>query len=146
MKKLVVPALVVIGGVSYMKLPMDGHMQSTGLSLPSMNIGPVASLTGLISWMLPGQSSAATNLDESINGNTARGIDPGLSKGAEPRIPPELMRFMNPSLLTNTPTGTQDLSPEARVALQRIMVQARANPTAFKEQLAAMTKTSHGQQ
>jgi hypothetical protein len=43
--------------------------------------------------------------------------------------------FVNASLLTTTPSGTQDLSPEARIVLQQIIARTRANPSAFKEQL-----------
>jgi hypothetical protein len=55
-------------------------------------------------------------------------------------VPPELTRFVNPSLLTSNPTGTQNLSPESQAALQQIIARVRANPSAFKEQLSAVAK------
>ena len=70
-----------------------------------------------------------------------------LAKGADLRnIPPELLKFITPSLLTTTPTGTKDLSPAARLALRQIMTQARANPAAFKEQLGVVARSLRGQQ
>ncbi|MSP02592.1 MAG: hypothetical protein EXR07_16315 [Acetobacteraceae bacterium] len=69
----------------------------------------------------------------------------GVAKGGEFTIPPELLKFMTPSLLTTAPAGTQSLSPVAQQALQQIMAQARANPTAFKDQFGGVAKTLRGQ-
>ena len=70
----------------------------------------------------------------------------GIAKGGEPNIPPELLRLVNLSLLTTTPTGTHDLSPASRLALQQIMAQARANPAAFKAQSGSVANAPRGQQ
>jgi hypothetical protein len=61
-------------------------------------------------------------------------------------VPPELERFMTPSLLKTMPPGVQDLSPASRLALRQIVAQARANPAVFLARLGAVTKVSRGQQ
>jgi hypothetical protein len=71
---------------------------------------------------------------------------PGAGKSGQLTIPPELERFMSPSLLTTSPAGTRGLSPDSRLALRQIVAQARANPAAFMAQLNAVAKASRGQQ
>ena len=56
-------------------------------------------------------------------------------------MPSELVRFVTPALLTTTPTGTQDLSASGQLALRLLVAQARANPAAFREQLAVAART-----
>jgi hypothetical protein len=75
--------------------------------------------------------------------SAAAGSAPGIGGGLG-HIPPELIPFMNSSLLTTTPAGTQDLSPASRLALQQIAAQARSNPAAFQQQLAAAAKAFSG--
>jgi hypothetical protein len=67
-----------------------------------------------------------------------------IANGGDPNIPPELLRFANPALLTTTADGARELGPAARMALRQIVAQARANPAALKEQYGAVAKATHG--
>jgi hypothetical protein len=173
MKKMLILVLLIVCGGTYFKdnltSGLDSHVQSMGMSLPTLGVGRFSELWGKVTAMLPWQQAGGASFGFSQAGqalaarpgpsnaptassaytgsfgqnggsfgqNGARGPDLG-------NIPAELVRFMTPSLLTTTPAGTQNLSPEARVALQLIMAQARANPVAFKEQLSAAAKASSG--
>jgi hypothetical protein len=159
MKKLLFIAVLMVGGASYFKNNLgamsDTHTLTTGWSLPTLGVGQFSDVTARISTMLPSflQSTppapepqyAAVQPAAAAPG-TANGIRTASAPAAVAKssglgnIPPELVRFVNLSLLTTTPTGTQDLSPASRQALQQITAQARANPAAFKEQLSAMAK------
>jgi hypothetical protein len=166
MKKMLILVLLIVCGGTYFKdnltSGLDSHVQSVGMSLPTLGVGRFSEVWGKVTAMLPWQQAggasfgfnqagqalaarpgpsnaptASSAYSGSFGQSGARGPDLG-------NIPAELVRFMTPSLLTTTPAGTQNLSPEARVALQLITAQARANPAAFKEQLSAAAKASSG--
>jgi hypothetical protein len=138
----------------------DHHERMAEFSLPAMGIGQGEGFLAMVSALLHGHgqtrqdgatkpaSSPVVSTPSSPTGSPTSGgtTAAGFSKGPDLTIPPELLKFVNPSLLTTTPGGTQDLSPAARLALQQIISQARANPTAFREQYGAMAKTMRGQQ
>jgi hypothetical protein len=166
MKKMLILVLLIVCGGTYFKdnltAGLDGHVQSVGLSLPTLGVGRFSEVWGKVTAMLPWQQAGGASFGFNQAGQ-ALAARPGPSNAPTAssaytgsfgqsgalgpdlgNIPAELVRFMTPSLLTTTPAGTQNLSPEARVALQLIMAQARANPVAFKEQLSAAAKASSG--
>ena len=73
------------------------------------------------------------------SGQPAKPVTPpdlsALISGGEPNldaVPPEVLRFLNPSLLTVSASGTPTLNPTARQTIQQMIAEARANPAAFK--------------
>ncbi len=59
-------------------------------------------------------------------------------------IPPELLRFLNPALITTLPSGKQEMTPAAREALRQLVNQARTNPAAVRDQLLSVGKSLRG--
>ena len=106
----------------------------------------------------PGQTAARPS--------TARGpaeaagkpapASPGLARGAEGVVTPELLKLLNPRALSGQPGGTrkQDgtLGPETaastdpapRQMLQTLAEQVRSNPAAFRDQLGAVNRALGG--
>jgi len=158
MKKLLLLVVIVAGGLSYLRnnAIVDPHTQTAGWSFPTLGVGSASGLAAMITSMLPGpgqiasaggspqsetsQNMSSTNVTHIANpaGGGAKGVGSGTT-------PSDLMRFVNPSLLTTTADGTQSLSPAGQQALQQIVAMARTNPAAFKEQLATGAKPSRGQ-
>jgi hypothetical protein len=138
----------VIGGAWYVKghsnLPPGRNAQNDGISFPNVPGGQGRETPGFLATMSTFLSGRGQPASQTTTSSVT--VAHGSPKGAELTIPPELLKFINPSLLTTTPTGTRELSPEARLALQQIIAQARANPTAFTEQYAAAAKALRGQQ
>ena len=172
MRKVYFLVAIAIGGAWYFKGSMtllpDSHVQAAGWSLPSVPIG--SEILGIVTSLFTGNGPTPPHVSSPTGtmGNTlysaAQTVRPSAAKpvpaaGPAPNVqgaptkgvdlgnvPPELVRFVTPALLTSTPSGTQDLSPVARFALQQIIVQARANPAAFREQLDVMARAPRGQQ
>lgn len=155
MRRLLFLMSLVIAGGWYLKSnlnSMDGHVQSAGWSLPTLGVGQLSEVVGTVSLILRSPGPAASPISSPQDSSPGSHNSPagvasssggaGLAKDGNFTIAPELLRFVNPSLLTTSPSGTQNLSPEARIALRQIIAQARANPAAFKEQL----NTARGQQ
>jgi hypothetical protein len=162
MRKLMV-MMIVVGAVGYYirTSSPDSHVLSAGLS----GIPAVAQVQSLVATLLPtlmpgtqtANASAAaparaapampniTTTNGTYNGATNSGSTNAGGAGVGGLVvPPELTRFVNPSLLTSNPTGTQNLSPASQAALQQIITQARANPAAFKDQLNAVARQVQG--
>ena len=169
MTKLLFLVIVAFGAAMFLKGKMsvtsDNQIHVAGLTV--RNPAADSPIMGVVTTMLPNRQDDAAGSPRYGVANpagpglpivtSATGIHSGSVQGGSPgpgsarvgevgNIPPELMRFVNPSLLTSTPAGTQNLSPAAQQTLLRIIVQARANPAAFKDQLSAVTKTLRGSQ
>jgi hypothetical protein len=158
MRKLMV-IMVVIGAVGYYirTSSPDGHVLSAGVP----GVAQIQSLVAtLIPTLMPGAQTAnasvaatraapampnITTANGTYNSATNSGSTGGGGAGAGGLVvPPELTGFVNPSLLTSNPAGTQNLSPASQAALQQIIAQARANPAAFKDQLNAVARQVQG--
>ncbi len=129
----------------------DSHVQSAGWSLPNSAIGQVKGYLAMIGAMATGKGQSAevtpiapptaagkggTNNGQASNAPTAS------PKANDVAVPPNLIRLMNPAMVTTARDGTQSLNPEAQAALRQIIAQSHANAPAFKDQPAAASKAT----
>lgn len=56
-------------------------------------------------------------------------------------VPPEFAGFLDPSMMTTSPSGAKTLTPAAQAMLRQAIAMARANPAAIKEQARALLGT-----
>lgn len=126
---------------------MDGRILGTAWSVPALGVRVMTFISG-ITGSLTGQAPIETEetaTDGTIVLMMPAGTDAqGVKTFKRIVVPPELTKFMTPSLLKTDPAGAQTLSPAAQLALWEIITQARANPAAFKEQVTALAKPPRG--
>ena len=79
----------------------------------------------------PAQTPLAARV--SAPAQQARGADLG-------NLPPELPRQFTPALLNGDQAALQNLNPVQQQMIQQLIGQARANPTAFMDQLKVVNK------
>ena len=91
-----------------------------------------------------------------VPANAAATATLGAPRGAEGVITPELMRYLNPSFLPSQPgnaaAGANPQAPGAAAGgapgrsqmIQTLIEHAKSNPTAFRDQLGAVTKALGG--
>ena len=143
---------LIIGGGWFLSgsagLNPDSHVQSAGWSPPTLGVGQGQGILAMIGTTVAGHSqppdpapAAPQTVAGRIAPNNGRANVAGPEKSGGV-VPPELIRFMNPSMVTTAPNGTQSLSPAARAALRQLLVQTRANANPVKEQPGATGKAT----
>ena len=150
MRKLMFFIVVAGGGFWYLKsnvnILSDDHTHTVGFALPTLGVGSASGvMSAVIAWLHGAPQPYGpeiTNMPKS----PGLAVSPTASAANPATVPPELLKYLNPSLLTTSPTGAQTLTPSGQQALQQIIAQAliaqaRANPAAFREQVA---KASQG--
>ena len=150
MRKYYFLLALLVGGGWFLNgsagLNPDGHVQSAGWSLPTLGIGQGQGILGMIGAMVNGHAQPPDPASAGPQTLTARATPiNGLAaaeKTGDVVVPPELIRFMNPAMVTTASNGTQSLNPAAQAALQQIMAQAHANTVAVKEQPGAAGKAT----
>jgi hypothetical protein len=151
MKKLLLLVIVVIAVASFFKHHLGtaptGFTSTSGAAAPVTAAASVAEVLAKISRTLTSQVATHTGQQAGVARSPSSTDSPNgkaFTKGGEMAIPADVLRFVNLSLLTATPTGIQDLSPESRQILRQIIEQARANPAAFRDQLSTVAQTMRG--
>jgi hypothetical protein len=162
MKKLMMLIIVATLGVAAARGDLgfspDKFIRAAGISLPHVGVDAAGLRTIVMAVLGHGQpqpavSSATEPFPAGVAspaGAMPRKVETerpvlGFGGSRDLVIPPALTKYVTPSLLTANPSGMQNLDPASRLALQQIIIQARANPAAFKVQLSAVANTLHGQ-
>ena len=168
MKKLLVLAVALAGGSTYLggtggpSISNLAFNPETKVPFTNMTMGslPGAEIFGVLMIAKQGLSQTAgqqpaapllptgfaptSALAPTLAPLAARGLAPApaqQARGADlGNLPPELLRQFIPALLNGDQAALQNLNPVQQQMIQQFIGQARANPTAFMDQLKVVNK------
>jgi hypothetical protein len=140
MRKLMFFMVIAGSGFWYLKsngnILSDDHTQAAGFALPTLGVGTASGVMSTVTAWLQGAAVPTSAAKQPVMpAAPVASANPG-------NISPDLLKYLNPSLLTTSPAGAQTLTPAGQQVLQQIIAQARANPAAFKDQAAKTVQSA----